>query len=84
MRLQTLTLIDGYVVSQLKVDVFIGNGQRSCLVNDHGVHAAELLHSRGVLNEDAPLRRLSNAHHKGCGRGKSHGAGTGNDQNGHR
>ncbi len=72
----------GEILCLGKVGVLIGDGERACLVDDEGVHLAQVFEGSGVLDEDLLLRRLSYSHHQGSGSRQAHGAGTGDHQYG--
>ena len=59
-------------------------GDRAGLVQDHRRHPVSLLQGLRAANEHAVLGALPNAHHDGGGRGEAQGAGTGDDEDGHK
>ena len=59
-------------------------GDRTGLVQHHGVDRADMLEHLGALDQNAQLRPTTGADHQGGRRGQSEGAGTGDDQHGHR
>ncbi len=57
-------------------------GERSGLVDHHGVHPLHRLQGFGVLDEHAGASAASGAHHDGHGRGQSESARAGDDEHG--
>ena len=70
------------VVGLGKVDVLVGNGQRSRLVYHHRVHPFKAFKCRRIFYQHVHLCRLANGHHQSGGRGQAHGTRTSNDQHG--
>ncbi len=58
-------------------------GQGARLVEDDRVDLVEGLQALPALDEDAPLGPLARPDHDGRRRGQAHGAGTGDDEDGH-
>ena len=70
------------VVGLGKVDVLVGNGQRSRLVYHHSVHPFKAFKRRRIFYQHVHLCRLANGHHQSRGRGQTHSTRTSDDQHG--
>ena len=70
------------VVGLGKVDILVGNGQRSRLVYHHSIHPFKAFKRCRILYQHVHLCRLANGHHQSGGRGQSHGTRTSDNQHG--
>ena len=57
-------------------------GYRPGLVENHGIHGMQTFEGRCRFDQDSPALRLAGCDDDSGRRGKTEGAGTGNDQNG--
>ena len=65
-------------------DLRLAGGQSAGLIQHHRIHPVQVFQCLGILEQHAQLSAPACAHHDGNRRCQSQGAGTGNDQHGHR
>ena len=80
---QRLALLQGQIAGTGKVDVAVGNRQRSCFVDHHGIHSTHVFKCRSVFYQYIFLGSFAYTNHQGCRCSQSHGARTSYNQHGH-